>query len=243
MSKFPVIEESVRTRMYISSLKYENSFTSVELMYADSTFFGMFSFDLLSGNKNTCLDSPDKIVITESLARSIFQDEDPLGRMLSLEGEMKMVSAVACDPPVNSSLQFEALAPLSLLYGNNYIGWDGGLHCTTFLKLKQGADIAQLEADMLGYMDEVFNNRAREHGFESLPELQEMKKIHLFTDLDYDFIETGSISRVLTFSFTGFLILMVACFNYVNINTAISIRRTREVGIKKIYGSDRRGII
>ena len=242
-SNFPVIKDFVRLNATQVNVKYKDDFHPINMVYADSNFFNIFNFPLLSGKEGTCLSALDRIVLTRSAATKIFGDHYPVDEVIEVNNNRFVVSAVAYDPPVNSSIKFEAICLLSVLEKEAYIGWDGGLQCQTFLRLIPGTDIEKLLDDIKRYMYEVINARFLKSGYEIVPYLQPIKDIHLGSDTDFDFNDNGSWKRIISFSFVGLLILMTACFNFVNINTALSIRRSKEVSIRKIYGSGRKRLM
>jgi len=240
---FPAIEEMVRFSPYQQSVKYNDKFNMLDIYFSDNTFFELFSFDLLKGDKKSCLESPESIVLTESAVKKVFGTEDPVGKVIQIFGKVCTVSAVAKDPPPNTNMQFECIAPFSIIEKISHVGWDGGLTCYTYLKLVKGTDPALLEKQILEYMEGAFNKESRKIGFQRIPYLQNICKIHLDSETDYDLGEKGSTTQVFMFSAIGLLILLIACFNFVNISTALSFRRSKEVSIKKIFGSDRKKVI
>lgn len=242
-ARFPVIQEYVRFRPSIASIKYRNNFFPVDFVYADTNFFSMLSFPLVSGNKFNCLSAPDKIVLSKSTANKIFGMEDPLNKVVEINNREFVISAVAEDAPVNSSIKFEAVAQFSIIENQSYVGWDGGLNCQTFLKLAPGASELLLRDDIKEYLYEVINERFIKSGFEIVPYLQAVRDIHLGSETDFDYSDNGSWKRIISFALVGLLILMTACFNFVNISTALSIRRSKEVSIRKIYGSGRKRLV
>jgi putative ABC transport system permease protein len=241
---FPTIEEMVRLNPYEQSVTCNDRSYTLHVLYTDSTFFRVFSFDLLTGDKESCLTSPQSIVLTERTVRKLFGKEDPLGKKLFISGKNYSVTGIAKDPPVNTMLQFDCLSSLKVIEKEAlYIGWDGGLTCYTYLKLVKGADPSVLEKQIHEYMEDVINKRVREYGFEWMPYLQKIDRIHLDSDTEFDMGEKGSRTRIYLFSGIGLLVLLIACFNFVNISTALSFKRAREVSIKKIFGSGRKQII
>jgi putative ABC transport system permease protein len=241
--EFPVVENMVRFELDEESVIYNEKTIRLKLLFTDSTFFDMFSFDLVTGDRQNCLNSPQGIVLTEKTAKRIFGSGDPLGKGLLIDGETFTITAIAKDPPVNTNMQFECLAPLTVIAKKMHIGWDGGLSCYTYLKLVKGADPAALEKKILEYMEGAINKKYRAFGYSLNPYLQKIGDIHLNSDADYELGEKGSLKQVILFSGIGLLILFIACFNFVNISTALSFKRAKEVSIKKIYGSDRKNII
>lgn len=243
--EFPVIEEMVRVDPKTASAGYNNKFSQLAVLYTDKTFFDLFSFDLIKGDKKTCLESPQSIVLTEKTVKKIFGAEDPLGKLILIEGNTFNVTAVAKDPPVNTIFQFECLLPISIEEKQYHIGWDGGMTAFTFIRLVKGADPSQLEKQIMVYMEGAINKTFRQAGFLLTPYLQKISDIHLYSNTDRrdEIGEKGSIIRLYLFSGIGLLILLIACFNFINISTALSFRRAKEVSVKKIFGSDRKNIV
>jgi len=242
-ANFPAIREYLRYRPSSANIKYRDNFYHVDIVWADSNFFSMLSFPLRSGNKLSCLSAADKIVLSESAASQIFGGENPMNKLIEINNKEFVVSAVAKDAPANSSISFDAVALFSVLEKESYTGWDGGLRCQTFLKLVPGASTEVLLEDIKGYLYTVINERFLKSGYEIIPYLQAVKDIRLGSDTDFDFSNNGSWKRIISFALVGLLILMTACFNFVNISTALSIRRAKEVSIRKIYGSGRKRLI
>jgi putative ABC transport system permease protein len=241
--EFPVVENMVRFELDEKSIIYNDKTIKLRVLYTDSTFFDMFSFDLVDGNKQNCLNSPQGIVLTEKTVKRIFGSEDPLGKGILISGETFTITAVAKDPPVNTNMQFECLVPLSVIARKMHIGWDGGLSCYTYLKLVKGADPIALEKQILEYMEGAINKKYREFGYALNPYLQKIGDIHLYSEAEYELGDKGSLNQIFLLSGIGLLILLIACFNFVNISTALSFQRAKEVSVKKIFGSDRKNIV
>ena len=246
--EFPVIENSVRFDVYSLSAIYNEKVTKLQVFFTDSTFFDLFTFELTEGDKKSCLESSQGIVLTEKAAKKIFGSDDPIGKGVMIQGNTFVVTAIAKNPPVNTNLQFECLAPFSIREKESHVGWDGGLACYTYVRLIKGADPKTLEKQILEYMEVVINKRYREYGYALLPYLEKITDIHLNsetndTEVDDELGGKGSKTKVFIISGIGLLVLLIACFNFVNINTALSFQRAKEVSLKKIFGSDRKSII
>ena len=243
--EFPVVENMVRFDFETESVIYNDRTSKLNIFYTDSTFFDVFSFDLAKGDKSSCLNSPIGIVLTEKAAKKIFGAEEPLGKGVRIRGKSFTVTAIAKDPQVNTNMQFECLAPLTVISSQSHVGWDGGLTCYTYLKLVKGSDPTQLEKQILQYMEVAINKEYRPIGYQMIPYLQKIGDIHLYSQADskFELGEKGSEKMILMFSGIGLLILLIASFNFVNISTALSSRRAKEVSMKKIFGSDRKNII
>ena len=177
--EFPVIENSVRFDVKSLSAIYNDKVTKLQVFYTDSTFFDLFTFELSEGDKNSCLESSQGIVLTEKASKKIFGSEDPIGKGVMIQGNTFIVTAIAKNPPANTSLQFECLAPFSIREKEAHVGWDGGLACFTYVRLIKGADPKSLEKQILEYMEGVINKRFREYGYALLPYLEKITDIHL----------------------------------------------------------------
>lgn len=243
LMEFPVLEKMVRFANKKESVIYKDKTTSLQVFYTDSTFFDIFSFELLAGDKKTCLNSPQGIVLTEKAVRKIYGREDPLGKELLISGATFTVTAIARDPPVNTDLQFECLAPLSPFAKKQYVSWDGGLTCFTYFKLAKGANLATLQGQVNEYMKGAINNKYKSFGYSVDPYFQKISDIHLDHEIQDDLGDKGSVAQILMFSGIGLLILLIACFNFVNLNTALAFKRSKEVSVRKIFGSGRTNII
>ena len=243
LREFPAVGNMVRFTDEKVSAIYQDKTVKLQLLYTDSTFFDLFSFDILIGDKKSCLASPQGIVLTQKAAGKIFGPENPMGKGLVISGNTFTVTAIAKDPPVNTSMQFECLASLSVITKQVHVGWDGGLTCYTYLKLIKGADPSVLQSGITEYMKGAINNSYAKSGYSLNPYLQKLSDIHLDPDIEYDYGEKGSRMQVVMFSGIGLLILLIACFNFVNISTALSFKRAKEVSVKKIFGSERKDII
>ena len=207
--------------------------------------FDVFSFPLLKGNPKTALVDPYQVVLSVSSARKIFGDEDPLGKMIRLNGkENLIVSGVVADFPANSHLQFDALISFSTLYlnPNYYLGWDGGYNYFTYVKLIKGTDIGTFRAKFPAFMEKNINYKYRPLGFVMYLDLQPLERIHLFSKKDFGIDEAGDLQGLYVFSCIAIFILLIACINFMNLTTARSLSRAREVGLRKVSGATRKNI-
>lgn len=231
------------TSGFLSSGDHDYQLESIT--YADSALFEVFSFKLLKGNPKTALADPYNVVLSVSSARKIFGDEDPLGKMIRLNGkENLVVSGVVADFPANSHLQFDALISFSTLYLNQnyYLDWDGGYNYFTYVKLLKGTDIKALKEKFPPFMEKNINYKYRPLGFVMYLDLQPLERIHLFSKKDFGIDEAGDLQALYIFSCIAIFILLIACINFMNLTTARSLSRAREVGLRKVAGATRRNI-
>lgn len=244
---FPEVEHFVRfsnpTGGYLSYGDHDYQLDNIT--YADSALFDVFSFPLLRGNAETALTEPYQVVLTEKSAQKIFGDADPLGNVIRLNSKDNLVvSGVVADFPANSHLQFDALISFSTLYldPNYYLGWDGGYNYFTYVKLVKGSDIGALKAKFPPFMEKNINYKYRPLGFVMYLDLQPLKRIHLFSKKDFGIDEAGDLQGLFIFSSIAIFILIIACINFMNLTTARSFSRAREVGLRKVSGATRRNI-
>lgn len=217
------------------------------VIYADSSFFNIFSFDLLLGNPETALQKPFSIILTKSLARKIFENENnALGNVLRFnDKDNYMVTGIVDDPPINSHLTFESILSFVSLYQDPqmYLGWNGGWNYLTYFLLHKGVDFHEIENQFVAIAEENINAQMRDIGVSWNFYLQPLQKIHLNTDINWDIDTKGSRTNLILLIVITFIILLIACINFVNLTMASILTRLKEVGIRKVAGADRHQII
>ncbi len=218
--------------------KGELALKETEVFAADASFFDVFSFPLVKGDPRTALRDPNAIVLTESLAAKVFGEDDPLGRTVDIQVSgrrtQQRVTGVMRDIPRNSHFRFEMLVSLSTIYPTPSTGWTNNNH-VTYLLLSRGVTKAQME-EKLVEIDRVEYEGGRQH-IPWIWTLEPITRIHLHSDLVTGNQPNGSIAYVRLFTLVAVLILVIAGINFVNLATARSARRAREVGIRKVVGS------
>jgi len=239
--EFPEIENMVRFSVPSNAyLSYQDKSFSVEdIVYADYTLFDVFSFRLLKGDRRLVLKEPYSAVLTEKTAAMIFGDADPLGKILKLNnGNSFVVRGIAGDPPASSSVQFSVLLSFSTLYTyqNIYLDWDGGYGYVTYLLMKPNTTPAQVYENLDPFLDKNINEKYRKVGVELGLVFEPLEDVHLFSVVNG---EGGSFTRLMTFTAIAFLILLIACVNFMNLSTARSAKRAKEVGVRKVLGGTR----
>lgn len=236
-SDFPEVEEMTRVKESSMDFSYNESvFPESKLLYVDTAFFKTFHFPLIEGDPKTVLHQSNSIILSSSFAKKIFGDVNPIGEsLISLSGYNLMVIGVAEDPPSNTRFQFDVIAPIQLLVskGNYYLKWDGGPEFDTYVKLHANVNPEDLNSKFLKFFDKYMDDD-RQNGY-----LQAMNDIHLhsshFTWTDHE----KRYSEIVLFAIISIFILFIAIINYVNLSTARSIERAKEVGIKKVVGASR----
>jgi ABC-type antimicrobial peptide transport system permease subunit len=223
-----------------SSFKYNNKILQIKNgAFADPDFFKMFSFKFISGNPKTVLVNISDIIITETTAKRIFGNENPVGRTLLVDGKNPLlVSAVVSDVPANSQFQFEFVISMQVLkyIGFPLDGWsNAGLY--TFIQVKNTANITSLNKQVADIMPKQIP------GFNRKLFLQPLTDIHLNTGYSSDLPGIGDKKYIYIFSAIALFLILIACINYINLSTARVLKRSKEVGLRKIMGSNRLQIV
>ncbi len=207
--------------------------------YADSTFFQIFSFKLLQGSPEKVLAAPEMIVISESAAKKYFGAENPVGKTLKINDRRDlMVTGVMQDFPSNSQMKFDFVASFSTIDASKYEDW-WSANYKTYLLLKDKGSIAKMQAKMDNYMkSKVAETEVTGKDYLTY-HLEPLTDTHLFSDTEGSFLPTNNISYIYIMSGISLLILFIACFTYINLLTAQSTERAKEVGIRKVIGAYR----
>ncbi|WP_305982518.1 ABC transporter permease [Roseivirga thermotolerans] len=214
-----------------------NEFYSKSLIYVESNFLEFFSFDLLQGNAHTALSNPYAMVVTESLANKLFGEQSALGKEVIINKEQTyVVSGVVKDPPKNSSIQFETLLPIKPEQVENTFS-EGYLSGNiNFVKLNPNASLAQVEQS-INKVKEVPNYGVvlETTNFRLMP----LADQRLRSGYDQDTLLFSDIRMVYLFGSIGLVILILAIINYVNLVTAQSLQRAKEIGLRKVIGANK----
>lgn len=241
--RFFDMQEEIRT---IQNTETEDSYRVNHFYVVDSTFFNVFSADLVRGNPQTALDNPMSAVITEEQARRFFGDENPMGKQLTFKGvEDFTVTGVMKALPETSHFQVDMLVSFNSLpeiYGTDEFMWRWFWNpCWTYVLLEDGVTADELEAQMPEFVNKNYANR--EEGETISLQLQALTDIHLYSNLDQEMEANGSIFYIYLFSAVAILILVIAAINFTNLSTARSTERAREVGMRKVLGAQRRQLL
>lgn len=234
---FPEIEAGVRMFSDDQIVKYrEKLFTEPRFMYADSSFFQVFSMPLIEGDPATALSGPHKLVMTRSASRRYFGDADPIGKIVRVGTDSSdyQITGLIADCPSNSQIKFDLLASFSSLYDDdNPTYWDANY--TTFLLLKNKDQIGPLQTKVSAFMKKEMQGKGAEVNFL----LEPFMRIHLYSP--YAGFEPGtSIIYIYILAGVALLILVIAGATYINLSTARSVDRAREVGVRKVIGAGKR---
>ena len=244
---FPEIENTVRLGYWSGTLRYSHqSFEEKNIQLTENSFFSVFNFPLLKGNRKTALASPGDIVLTERTAEKYFGKEwasNPaiLGQRFRLNNETDFtVAGIAKNPPANSSIQFDVLLPLLYYFQSDEWAnkWDAN-NFHTYLQLKPGTQLSAFEKKISRQL------QAYHPPTKDLVQLQPLKAQYLYSSFDFktDWGRRSNIKYINIFAGVGILLLIIACVNFINLSTARSVKRSMEVGIRKVNGATRGQLI
>ncbi|MEX2596186.1 MAG: FtsX-like permease family protein, partial [Salibacteraceae bacterium] len=229
----PAVEKAIRVNLASPIVEYgPNKFVETSFIFAEEGFFELFSFPVTEGEVS--LHRPSTIVITEEMSTKYFPQENPLGKTLRVGNTEMEVTGVIANVPENSHLQFGFVASLKepeLNWGlNNFI---------TYLLLQSGHSkdlVSQQIADLIQANTDPYNER---DGNDFIPYLQPVEGIHLGQGVSVNIGSQGNILYVYLFISLAVFIVLLACINFMNMATARSAERAREVGMRKTLGSNR----
>ncbi|HUI30618.1 MAG TPA: ABC transporter permease [Candidatus Acidoferrales bacterium] len=236
-------------------VRYENkTFVEENLFGADSTVFDVFTFPFVVGNPKTALIQPNTVVITESMAHKYFGNDNPIGKILNTGNQDKfVVTGVIKDIPQNSHLHPDFMASLTTSQDSRNPTWISNNYYT-YLLLRKGVSPIEFQKKLddevmkyaspqlkavAGFSLEQFRAAGNNYGLV----LQPLTSIHLNSHLDYEVEPNGDITYVYIFSAIAIAILLIACINFVNLATARSEKRAKEVGVRKTLGSARSHLV
>ncbi|WP_299111657.1 ABC transporter permease [uncultured Winogradskyella sp.] len=242
--RIPGIEDYVRTYVSASAVKYNDKmFTEDRILFADPSFFKMFSFNLLQGDTSSVLDASNKIVLTASMAKKYFGTDNPIGKVINAFGRDLVVSGVCMDTPKNSQIKFDFVTQFLNL--NNSVKreqwWSA--NWITYLLLKNSANKNAIEKQINEYMlTDLVKKEASLDGGDYLKfNLEPLLDVHLKSDLA-GFEPNGNMTYIYVFIIITVLILLIAIANYTNLATAQSTTRSGEIGVRKVMGASKKQV-
>lgn len=244
---FPEVKHATQFVAGGLTFKKDNDFIREQnILFVDNDFFNVFKINFISGNPETVLETEDAMVLTKKSAEKYFPNQNAVGQFIERnDGKTFRVTGVVEDFPAQSHFHFDFLAPIKTL---SYVeerkdGW-GYATVYTYVALHPGSNAQELDRKFQAYVNEniLEDDFLTGNNYSSFP-LQPMLDIHLKSNLEAELEPNGNISYVYLFSIIAFIILLLACINFINLATARSLMRAREVGVRKVLGSQRYQLI
>ncbi len=241
---FPEVEDAVRFRKQWGVVQHGDKKIIEDglIYYVDTSVFNVFSFPFEKGSSLTSFTQLNDAVITHSTAIKYFGKEDPIGKSLHFDNEDYIIKGVLKDIPANSHLQFHIL-----LNYNKYIQSTNGAANTswgwsdfyTYLLLKTGTNVNALQGKMPAFAQRYMGDDMKKNGYTNTFQIQPLKDIHTHSDYDYEMPGSGNLYYLKYLGIAALLILLIALINYVNLSTARSLERSKEVGVRKVVGASK----
>ncbi len=243
---YPEIEQFVRMRGTGSTWLFHREATQFyekKVIWAEDGLFDLFDIPLVAGDPKTALVEPFTIVISESMAAKYFGGEEAMGQIMGVDNTYDFkVTGIMRDLPANTHMRpdmftsYSSLATIGSYYREN---WEVHDNFYTYIRLRENADPAELEARFPDFLERYAGDRYRESGVVLKPSLQPLVDIHLHSHRESELEPNGDIRFVVLYMLIAFLIPLIACINFINLATARSAMRAREVGVRKAMGANR----
>ncbi|MEL7002696.1 MAG: ABC transporter permease [Bacteroidota bacterium] len=243
---FPEMETMTRFASFGGAFKYkEKLFYEANVGWADQEFFKVFSFEFVAGSPKTALSVPRSIVITEAIALKYFGTTDALGKTISHQQTDFEITGVIKEMPENSHFHLDVIVEFS--YAESFYGgpekmmtaW-GENNLSNYFVLKEGTTVAEIERRFPEFLTKHLGERANEW---TALHVQRLTDIHLYSNLELELSTNSDINYVYTLSGIAILILLIVIINYMNLTTAKSINRTKEVGVRKVIGARKSSLV
>ena len=234
------------------AFRYEDKiFYETDSYFADENFFDVFKVDVIKGNPQKALDDPFSVMLKEDIAKKYFGNEDPINKMIRLDNQFACkVTGVFKAFPSNSHVHPGILIAFNTLkdttiYGEQNLRTNWGNNSfLTYMILPDNTNIKNMESQFPAFLDRHMHEGGKFKTSEwTALTLQKLTDIHLYSHLDYEAEENGDIKRVYIFAAIALFILLIACINYMNLSTARSALRAREIGVRKVVGAQRKELI
>jgi predicted permease len=245
--ELPAVKNYVRLSKPVKLLlkKDNRQFEEKRAFYADSSFLDVFSFPLLKGNKQTAMNQHNAILLTEAMAAKYFGTEEALGQTLLLDNQQNLtVTGILANTPANSHLQFDFILPLSAEAKRELNAIWGNFNFYSYLLLNSNSTQSAASRLILEkQMQVIYKKHIPESTLKVAFQLQPLTEIHLHSNLQIDLPGHGNKIYVTIFFIVAIIILIVACINFMNLATARSARKAKEVGLRKVVGASRTQLI
>jgi len=243
---FPEIEDATRILVPggISITVEDEQYQEEALVIADTNVFEFFDLRFIDGNPQTALRQPTDLVVTRRAAERYFGSDNPIGKVVNLMGQADLtVTAVIEDLPDNTHMRFEMIGSIEaipIMLGPDELQNWGSNNYYTYVRLPATADYREIEKRFPDFLERHLGEQSSDG---TQLNLQPLEDIHLHSSRDAEWTANGSAAIVYTFSAVALVVLAIACINFMNLTTARSTQRAREVGVRKVVGASRRQLI
>jgi len=244
-SDFPQVEYAARVLTAENRLvrSGEVFFYEDRFMWADQELFDVLTILFVKGNPKDALTRPQTVVISDRMSQKYFGHADPLGKILTINQQEYEVTGVVADPPANTHLKYDLIASLETLADwNEMNNWYSTMFYT-YLKLRPNVDVQDFSQQASRLADKYIGGLLSGRGTVYHYFLQPLSSIHLHSNIRYEIEPPGNPLYVRIFTFVGLFILLIACLNFMNLSTARSVNRAKEVGLRKVVGAQKRQLI
>jgi len=239
---FPGIVKAVTIDNNVFFIRYQNRRFNERVFFSDPEFFDIFTLPLIKGDSKTALKEPYTIVISESAGNKYFGENDPLGKILTFDKKWAFtITGVFKDIPDNSHLRFDFLASI-MSYKSRYMDQWGVSNFHTYILTSEEFSPERFQDFIPDFVEKYRGSEVR-HVYKLQYLLQPLTSIHLHSHLKGEIGPNGNMNNIFIFSAIALFILLIACFNYINLSTARYTTRVKEVGIRKVVGAQRLHII
>jgi putative ABC transport system permease protein len=239
---YPQVEQAGRALTTSQSrlVRREDTFFYEDrFMYADQELFEVLTIPFIQGNPQKALTRPHTLVISERIALKYFGHDNPLGKTLEIDNETFEVTGIVADPPENTHLKYDLVASMKTLSDwEEMSNWYSTMFYT-YLKLKPNVNEEEFSQQVSSLADKYVGEKLKEWGDSYHYFLQPVSSIHLHSHIRYETEPSGNPLYVTIFFFVGLFILLIACLNFMNLSTARSAKRAKEVGMRKVVGAKR----
>jgi putative ABC transport system permease protein len=240
-SDFPQVEQAARSLTTSSRLvrRGETFFFEDRFMYADPELFDVLTIPFIQGNPKDALIRPHTLVISERISLKYFGHANPIGETIEINDETFEITGIVVNPPENTHLKYDLIASMETLSGWGEItNWYSTMFYS-YLKLRPNVNVEEFSQQVSNLADKYVGEQLKEWGNIDHYFLQPISSIHLHSHIRYEVEASGNPLYATIFSFVGMFILLLACLNFMNLSTARSAKRAKEVGIRKVVGARR----
>lgn len=239
---YPEVESYVRFKELTRTIRMDEKAFRYSVEYVDESILNIFTYPLMYGNEETALTKPQSVVLADFMSERLFGKKNPVGENILIDDVPHEVTGVLRKLPDQSSIRFNMFVPFSSLTTETYPSIDNWTshNLYTYLLLREEADPKKLEAGLQGFITKQFGEEGQQ---KYQPHLQNLEDLYLKSNLFAEHGDSLDILYIYIFSAIAFLILLIACINFINLAIAKGIERAREVGMRKVLGADKRQLV